>query len=125
MEKTFFSLFNKVIELVNSSVYILISLAVLGFMWGIVKMLFNSQNEAARKDGRNFMLYGLLTLFVMTSVWGLVNLINGTIKVKTDDGASLDPTLYKKDASKIQKQDFPSVQENLEIRDDVLQIEPQ
>lgn len=77
MKKTFFSLFDKVVDLINIAVYVILGLAVLGFIWGLVKLIFNSNNEVAKKEGRDFMLYGILTLFVMTSFWGLVNIIQG------------------------------------------------
>ncbi len=81
MAKTFFSLFDSLLDLINQAIYVVIALAVFGFMWGIVKILFNSDNEIAKKEGRSFMIYGILTLFVMTSFWGLINILNGTISV--------------------------------------------
>ena len=81
MEGTFFSLSEKVIELINMGITIITSLAVVGFMWGIVKFLFNSGNEKARTEARAFMLYGILTLFVMTSLWGLVNILNDSLDI--------------------------------------------
>jgi hypothetical protein len=79
MEGTFFSLSEQVISIINMLISIVISLAVVGFLWGIVKFLFNGANEKSRSEGRSFMLYGILTLFVMTSIWGLVNMLHGTI----------------------------------------------
>lgn len=76
--KTFFTLFDKIIEIMGAAVTLVISLAVMGFMWGIVKILFNPENEIAKKEGRSFMLYGVFTLFVMTSVWGLVRIVRTT-----------------------------------------------
>jgi hypothetical protein len=49
-----------------------IGLAVFGFFWGIVKILFNRENAIAKAEGRNYMLYGIILLFVMSSVWSLV-----------------------------------------------------
>jgi hypothetical protein len=92
MKKTFFSLFDKAINLIDQATVVVISLALVGFMWGIVKILFNSDNEIAKKEGRAFMLYGILTLFVMTTFWGLVNLLNGTISIQeNDDSYVQDP----------------------------------
>ena len=74
-------MFDKALDVVNSAMYVVVGLAVFGFMWGVIKLLFSGDNQIAKKEGRDFMMYGILTLFVMTSVWGLVNLLNGTIKV--------------------------------------------
>jgi hypothetical protein len=79
MGGTFFSLSEKIVELINMGIAIVVSLSVIGLMWGIIKFLFNSTNEKARTEARSFMLYGILTLFVMTSLWGLVNILNNTL----------------------------------------------
>lgn len=55
------------------------SLAILAFVWGLLKYMFNADNPAKRKEGYSFMLYGILALFVMASVWGLVALLGNTI----------------------------------------------
>jgi len=96
MKKDFFSLFDSAIDLINDTIYIIVALALVGFMWGIVKILFNSDNEIVKKEGRNFMMYGVLTLFVMTSVWGLVNYLNGTINPQ-EDRATNDTGKYSDD----------------------------
>ncbi len=78
MKRTFFTLFEKIIELMNTAVVVVISLALVGFLWGIVKILFNPENEIVKKEGRNFMVYGIFILFVMTSVWAIVKVIRKT-----------------------------------------------
>lgn len=72
-----FQLMNKGIGIMNNLIFIIISLALVGFLWGIVKIVFNRGNEKVREEGRKFMLYGILTLFVMTSVWAIVYFLKG------------------------------------------------
>ena len=79
---SFFQLYEQIIGIINTATVVLISLAVLGFMWGIVRILFNPGNENIKKEGKAYMLYGIITLFVMTSVWGLVNLLSSIITVQ-------------------------------------------
>lgn len=94
MKKTFFSLFDGVLGLVNQAISVVVALAVLGFLWGVVKLLFSSDNQIAKKEGKDFMMYGIFTLFVMTSVWGLVNLLSGAItpteEASSSNGSSAD-----------------------------------
>lgn len=78
MRNNFFNLFDSIMEVMRLAVSVIISLAVMGFLWGIVKILFNPENQVAKKEGREYMFYGVLTLFVMTSVWALVGLIRNT-----------------------------------------------
>lgn len=82
MKNTFFTLFESILKVLNSATTVIISLALVLFMWGIIRILFNSSNEIAKKEGRSYMMYGVLTLFVMTSLWGLVNILNGTVLPK-------------------------------------------
>lgn len=76
---TLFELFDKVIDLVNVLIYLIISLALVGFLWGVVRFLFSGSNEKLRTEGRKFMLYGILTLFVMTSMWSIIYLFKDFI----------------------------------------------
>jgi predicted permease len=61
--------------LISLVIPVLIALGVLAFMWGIVMYLFGKNKE----EGKSFMLWGIIALFVMTSVWGLVGILRGTL----------------------------------------------
>lgn len=55
---------------------LLTALAVLVFLYGLMKNMFKGQgSDTARSEGRKLMLWGVIGLFVMTSVWGLVTII--------------------------------------------------
>lgn len=69
--------------LMNAVVPLLVALAVVGFVYGIIKYFLNPDNEEKRKDGKSFMLWGLVSLFVMVSIWGLVGIFSGTFGVKS------------------------------------------
>jgi hypothetical protein len=57
----------------NGLIPIVIGLALLAFLWGVMKY-GTSQDEAARKESISIIINGLIVLFVMISVWGLVAL---------------------------------------------------
>lgn len=61
--------------LIGLAIPVLIALGVLAFMWGIVMYLFGKNKD----EGRTYMLWGIIALFVMTSVWGLVGILRGTL----------------------------------------------
>ncbi|MFA6338728.1 MAG: hypothetical protein WCW87_01575 [Candidatus Paceibacterota bacterium] len=56
---------------------IIIGTAVLFFLYGIFKSM-TATGEDAKSEGRTLMLYGIVALFVMVSVWGLVRLLTDT-----------------------------------------------
>ncbi|MEK9185902.1 MAG: hypothetical protein AAB863_03950 [Patescibacteria group bacterium] len=53
---------------------IVFALALLLFFWGIAKYIFKSGEE--KDNGKNIMVWGVVALFVMSSIWGLVKFIN-------------------------------------------------
>lgn len=53
----------------------LIGLALVFFLIGVVKFVASGDNEEKRTSGRNMMIFGIIVLFVMVSVWGLVSII--------------------------------------------------
>lgn len=56
----------------------LIILASLIFLVGVVRFVGAGDSEEARQSGRNVMIFGIIVLFVMFSVWGIVRLVYGT-----------------------------------------------
>lgn len=69
------------------------ALAILYFIYGIVTYVIQADNDAKRTEGRKFMIYGIIALFVMVSVWGLVNILNTTFG--TANVIPQLPTTYK------------------------------
>lgn len=69
------NLVNKFQELIAAVIPVLIGLALLAFLWGVLMYLFGKDKDGAR----DFMIWGIIALFVMTSVWGLVSILRSTI----------------------------------------------
>jgi len=59
-------------------------LGVLFFIWGLAFYILSAADEEKKKEGRNIMVWGVVALFVMVSVWGLVNLLQNTLEIKSD-----------------------------------------
>jgi len=49
----------------------------------VVQYITAGGDEEKRKAGRNTMLYGIIGLFVMVAVWGLVNVLISTFGLDT------------------------------------------
>jgi ABC-type phosphate transport system permease subunit len=67
-----------VMNLISGLIPIVIGLAVLAFLWGVLQYVV-AKDEDKQKEARGVMLYGIIALFVMVSVWGLVNILGDTI----------------------------------------------
>lgn len=73
--------------LLDAVIPLLVALAVAAFVYGIIQYFLNPENEEKRKAGKSYMFWGLITLFVMVSLWGIVGILSNTFL----DGA--DPVL--------------------------------
>lgn len=68
-------------QLVGAATPIVVALALLYFFWGLGQFIFNSSDEGKRKDGISIMIYGIIALFIMVSIWGIVNVLQTTFNV--------------------------------------------
>jgi hypothetical protein len=71
-------------NVVQNTVPLAASLALLAFFWGLAIYLFNfgEGKEDKQKQGRNLMVYGILAIFVMTSIFGLAQLLRKSFGVE-------------------------------------------
>lgn len=64
----------------NIIVPVLFAIAFIVFLWGAFQtFIAGATDEAVKENGKNLMLWGLIGFFVMVSVWGLVNILTGTV----------------------------------------------
>lgn len=82
----FDSALGQVAGLINQLVPILIALALVFFLWGVVTFILAAGDEDARSAGKQKMIWGILGLFVIVSVWGLVGLLNEITGVQQGAG---------------------------------------
>jgi len=70
--------------LMGATIPILISISVIVFVWGVFRYVI-AEGEDKQKS-RDVMLYGIIGLFVMVSVWGLVTIVKNTFDL--DDNSN-------------------------------------
>ena len=61
-------------DFVNLLVPFVISLTVLVFLFGIFKFVLSNDTKD-RDSAKGYIIWGIVCLFVMVSVWGLVNIL--------------------------------------------------
>lgn len=63
-------------SIINILIGLVASCALLFFIWGLARFILHvGGDESAVEEGRNFMKWGLIGLFVMVSIWGIVNFL--------------------------------------------------
>lgn len=60
---------------------LIFALAIVVFLWGVVQFVMNSDEEAKKAKGKEFMMWGIIALAVMVSVWGLVSILGNTFGI--------------------------------------------
>ncbi|OGF90704.1 hypothetical protein A3H65_03525 [Candidatus Giovannonibacteria bacterium RIFCSPLOWO2_02_FULL_45_14] len=64
-----------IIDILNDYIIpLLFAIATIVFLWGVILYITAGGDEEKRKEGRNYIIFGLIGLFVMVSIWGIVNL---------------------------------------------------
>lgn len=70
--------------LLNRAVPILIAFAVVYFLYGVFSYIMASDDDDKRGKAKNVIVYGIILIFVMVSVWGLVNLLVGSFGLENN-----------------------------------------
>jgi nitrate reductase gamma subunit len=79
MVNSYADLANKILEIVKNLTALGAALALFFFLLGIVRYLTHSDNASKRTESVQTITYGLVALFVLITVWGLVVLIQQSI----------------------------------------------
>ncbi len=75
-EKTFSGIVSLIINsILDPVIILLIALALVYFMWGVLLYVNKGSEGGDRTKGIQMMSYGILAIFVMVSVWGLVYIL--------------------------------------------------
>lgn len=66
-------------SLLNSATVLIMAAAVVWFLIGVFQFIRAGGDAAGKSEGRNKIIYGIVGLAVMASVYGLVNILVNTI----------------------------------------------
>lgn len=76
--------------LLDTIVPILIVLALIYFIYGVAKYITSSGDAEGQAGARNVMIWGIIALFAIVSVWALVGILQTTF---TGGGSGTTPVL--------------------------------
>ncbi len=78
-------------SLMNLLIRVLVGLAILIIIWGVIQFIIagTSGGEEAQAKAKGTILYGILGLFVITTIWGLVGILRRTLGTGTGDTVSI------------------------------------
>lgn len=80
------------LDLVTLLIPIVGAIALLVFFWGLAKFILHSDNEDSVREGKWVMVSGIVGLFVMISIWGIVSLVQSDLFGGSTNGLQFLPT---------------------------------
>lgn len=72
------SIFDFAMSILRSITVLIMAAAVVYFLYGVFQFIKAGGDEAGKSEGRNKIIYGIIGLFVMGSVYGLVGILGKT-----------------------------------------------
>ena len=94
---TFQSLVNQFGSIIESLIPVASGLALLAFFFGLAKYIFQADDEEAKEDGRRIMIGGVVALFLIVAIGGIIEFLSNILGVDTTegfDGTDLDENLW-------------------------------
>ena len=64
--------FGKILKL---SIPLVVGIALLCFFIGLAKFIWNSGDTKKLQEGKDIMKWGIVALFVMVSIWGIIKVL--------------------------------------------------
>src|SRR3990167_5413191 len=64
--------------IINVIIPFIVGLAVLVIIWGIFGYITGAGDEEKRGEAKQYIIWGIIGLFVMTAIWGLVSILENT-----------------------------------------------
>ena len=68
-------------NLLNTIIPIFVGGAVVVFLFGVLKFMQAGDDANKIADGRQYMIYSIVAIFVMISIFGLVGLLSSTVNL--------------------------------------------
>ncbi|MEN9390374.1 MAG: hypothetical protein RLZZ283_474 [Candidatus Parcubacteria bacterium] len=66
--------------LIGFTIPIAVGICLVIFFWGLAILILDSGNAEKMKEGRNKMLWGILSMFVVLSLGGIVAILQSTLE---------------------------------------------
>lgn len=73
-------------DIINLTIPVVFGLALIFFFWGLAQFILHSDDEKAREDGKQRMLWGIIAIFVIVSIYGILGFIGDSVGIKVNIG---------------------------------------
>lgn len=77
----------------NGVIGLFITLAIVIFFWGLIQYLLQVGEQKA--EGLKIMFYGVIAIFVMVSLWGIIRVLQSTFGVQNNQAIPLQGLIVR------------------------------
>ena len=88
-----FDLLDNFINIMDVLIPVFIGVAVVVFFWGLVKFIAHADDAKAVEEGKQFMVWGIVGLFVIVALWSIVGFIQEELGLNMATTGLNAPTL--------------------------------
>lgn len=76
------NLINRVVfYIVNPLIAVLFAVTLAVFLWGIARYIWSAEDDASRSDGKKHMIWGLVGMLIIVSVYGIINVATSVLGI--------------------------------------------
>ena len=68
-------------QILNPFILLLFALALVFFIWGAARFIWKNDSDTEREIGAQHMIWGVVGMFIMVSVWGILWIIVNTFGI--------------------------------------------
>ena len=81
---------DEILKLLSSIVPVIIGIAVIFFLWAGVRFMKAGDNLEERQNARDLMIYGIVGILVMVSLWGIIQFFGNVLGITPGSDKNLD-----------------------------------
>ena len=67
--------------IITPAIFLIFTFGFFLFVWGLVQFIWNLDEGASHQEGIRHMTWGIVGMFVMVSVWGIIQLLSATFSL--------------------------------------------
>lgn len=72
-------------QILDPLIRLLFAVAFIVFLWGVSQMVLNANSDEGRTKGKSHILWGVVGMSIMVSVWGILNILINTLGIQGID----------------------------------------
>jgi hypothetical protein len=77
--RTLSELVNVIVVIINNATAVLVVLGLVVYFYGVSTNILNFGSEDSKEKIRAYFVWGIIVLFVMVSIWGIVQILQETL----------------------------------------------